>query len=332
MTSIGAVAIGRNEGERLIRCLKSLLPQLPESLPIVYVDSGSTDGSLEAARQLGIDVLPLDLSLPFTAARARNAGFAHLQEKHPDIKYVQFIDGDCELAADWIDCARQELEYHPELAVVCGRLREKFPEKCPYNRLCDMEWRTPVGEVKACGGIAMLRAAAFGQVGGFNPTIIAGEEPEFCLRLRQQGWKIWRIDAEMALHDAEMLYFRQWWQRSARNGHAHAEGAWLHGKPPEWHWVRESLSMWFWGLVLPVLILALAGIIQGWSFLLLGSYPLLAYRIYRRKRKEGLGAEDASLYALFCVLGKFPGIQGQIQFHANRLLGRKSKSIEYKIR
>jgi glycosyltransferase involved in cell wall biosynthesis len=310
--------------------LKSLLSQLPEGSPIVYVDSGSTDGSCEAARQLGIAVLPLDSSLPFTAARARNAGFACLQEKQPNIEYVQFIDGDCELASNWIGKAKAQLKSQSQIAAVCGRRREKFQEISLYNRLCDLEWNTPVGEAKYCGGDVLMRVSAFAEVGGFNPALIAGEEPELCVRLRQQEWKIYRIDAEMTLHDAQMLHFRQWWRRSVRNGHAHAEGAWLHGKPPERHWVKESLSIWFWGLILPLLILSLMGITKDWSLLLLGSYPLLAYRIYRRKVKQGLTAGDASLYALFCVLGKFPGIQGQIQFHLSRLLGKKPQLIEYK--
>ena len=50
-------------------------------------------------------------------------------------------------------------------------------------------------------------------VGGFNPAVIAGEEPELCVRLRQAGWKIHRLDAEMTLHDAAMTSWRQWWKR-----------------------------------------------------------------------------------------------------------------------
>lgn len=330
MTSIGAVAIGRNEGGRLLCCLQSLLSQLPATSPLVYVDSGSTDGSPDAARQLGVDVLVLDSSLPFTAARARNAGLAHLQARYPNIEYVQFIDGDCELVSGWIDKAKAQLDSQVQIAAICGRRREVFPEISLYNRLCDLEWNTPVGEVKYCGGDVLMRVSAFEEVGGFNPAVIAGEEPELCVRLRQQGWKIQRIAAEMSRHDAQMLHFCQWWRRSVRNGHAHAEGAWLHGKPPEYHWVKESLSIWYWGLIVPILTLSLASMTQGWSLLLLGSYPLLGYRIYRRKVKEELIAEDALLYALFCVLGKFPGIQGQIKFHISRLLGKKPQLIEYK--
>src|SRR5689334_4384058 len=73
--SIGVVAIGRNEGERLRVCLESALRASPD---VVYVDSGSTDGSVAMAKQLGVHVVELDLTIPFTAARARNAGFEKL--------------------------------------------------------------------------------------------------------------------------------------------------------------------------------------------------------------------------------------------------------------
>ena len=328
MKQIGLVAIGRNEGQRLRQCLVWATNQVAR---VVYVDSGSTDGSLELARSLGADTVELDLSTPFTAARARNEGFARLLELAPDIEFVQFVDGDCELLNGWIDRAQQELAAKPELAVVCGRRREKFPEATAYNRLCDMEWDTPVGEAKACGGDSMMRVSAFEQVAGFNPALIAGEEPELCVRLRQNGWKIERLDAEMTLHDAQMTRFDQWWKRSQRAGHAYAEGSWLHGNTPERHWMKDSLSIWFWGLVVPVLALGTAWFTHGWSLWLLIGYPVLTYRIYRRMQQQrNLPAKDAALYAISCAIGRFPQLQGQIQFHQRRLLGQRSSLIEYK--
>ncbi|HBK99202.1 MAG TPA: glycosyl transferase [Microcoleaceae bacterium UBA10368] len=328
MKQIGLVAIGRNEGQRLGQCLVSATNKVSR---IVYVDSGSTDGSLELARSLGADTVELDLSTPFTAARARNEGFSRLLELAPDIEFVQFVDGDCEVVDGWIDRAYNELAAKPNVAAVCGRRRERYPEASIYNQLCDIEWDTPIGETKACGGDSMMRAPALQQVGGFNPALIAGEEPELCLRLRQKGWKILRLDAEMTLHDAQMTNFTQWWKRAQRAGHAYAEGSWMHGSEPDRHWVKETRSTWFWGLVLPALALAMAWPTKGWSLLLLSGYPLATYRTYNYYVKHrDLATKDAAIYALSCVLAKFPQLQGQIQFHQRRLLGQQSKLIEYK--
>ncbi|MGK7955237.1 MAG: glycosyltransferase family 2 protein, partial [Crocosphaera sp.] len=220
MGKLGIVIIGRNEGDRLTKCLESVLNQVKsdDNTTIVYVDSGSTDGSLETAKSLGVSTLALDNDRPFTAARGRNTGFKWLLEQHPDLTYVQFMDGDCTLIPQWLKKARKKLENHGDIAVVCGRRREKFPDATPYNRLADMEWNTPVGEAKACGGDSLMRVEALEQVDGFNDSLICGEEPEMCIRLRGQGWKIWRLDEDMTAHDADMTQFSQWWSRMVRSG------------------------------------------------------------------------------------------------------------------
>jgi len=327
MNKIGLVVIGRNEGLRLRQCLNSALGKVAN---IVYVDSNSTDGSVEMARSLSVDVVELDLSIPFTAARARNEGFTRLLQVNPQIQYIQFVDGDCEIREGWLERAVEEMETKPEVAAVGGRLRERFPEQSIYNQLMDIEWDTPVGEAKYSGGVSMMRVVALKQVGGFNPTLIAGEEPELCVRLRQKGWKIYRIDAEMGLHDAAMTKFNQWWKRNIRGGHAYAEGAWLHGKSPEKHWVKESRSIWLWGLIVPVLALIMAFPTHGWSLLLFTAYPLITYRVFSSLKQQGRSSKEAFFYALSCVVGKVPQVQGQLKFHLSRLLGQKSKLIEYK--
>jgi GT2 family glycosyltransferase len=327
-SQIGVVVIGRNEGDRLIRSLDSITQQ---SSTVVYVDSGSTDGSCEAAQTRGVEVVNLDLAVPFTAARARNAGFDRLLELDPTLPYVQFIDGDCEVVKGWLQAAQHILDTRPDVVVVCGRRRELSPMTSIYNRLCDIEWNTPIGEAKACGGDAMMRVTALKQVGGFNPMLIAGEEPELCVRLRQQGGKILRIDAEMTLHDARMTRFGQWWKRSLRAGHAFAEGAYLHGAPPEKHWVKESRGIWLWGVIVPVFILAVALVTRGWGLLLLVIYLVMVYRIYRYLNQTGQPSKDAWLYAVFCMLGKFPQAQGQLQFYLNRLRGQRSQLVEYNL-
>lgn len=327
MTKIGLVAIGRNEGARLKACLHSVKGIV---VRIVYVDSGSTDGSIELARSLGVDVVELDLSTPFTAARARNEGFIHLLSVDSQIDFVQFVDGDCEVVEGWLERAQKELESNPNVAVVCGRRRERFPEQTIYNQLCDIEWDTPVGYTLACGGDSMMRVTAFQQVGGFNPTLIAGEEPELCVKLRQSGWKIFRLDAEMTLHDAQMNRLGQWWKRAIRAGHAYAEGSWLHGGEPERHWVKETRSIWLWGLFIPVLALGMAWLTHGLSLLLLLGYPLQFIRTFRYLRRQNLSRKNAALYALSCIVGKFAQLVGALSFLRTRLLGNQSTLIEYK--
>jgi GT2 family glycosyltransferase len=327
MSDVGIVIIGRNEGERLRLCLAS---STTGGHAVVYVDSGSTDRSIELARSMGASVVPLDLSTPFTSPRARNAGAAFLLDTRPDLPYIQFVDGDCELSEGWIDRARRELESHPDWAVVCGRLRERHPERSVYNRLAGLEWDGPLGEIPACGGIAMMRAAAFREAGGFDPTLIAGGEPELCLRLRRRGWRIVRVDAEMARHDIAMTRFGQWWRRAVRSGHAYAEGAARHGRGPERYSVREVRGILFWGTFLPLVALGAAWPSGGISLALLIAYPVQYARIRRRVLGRGFSRSDARLYALACLLAKFPQTLGILKYWAARLRGRRTRLIEYK--
>ena len=323
-TSVGVVVIGRNEGVRLERCLRSVIGYAKQ---VVYVDSGSTDSSVSVAQGLGAEVVNLDLAIPFTAARARNEGFRHLRKLDHGLDYVQFVDGDCEIVSGWLDKARQFLDGHAEVVVVCGRRRERYPEKSIYNLLCDMEWDTPVGEARACGGDAMMRVEALEAVNGFRIELIAGEEPELCIRLRAAGGRVWRLAEEMTLHDAAMTRFGQWWKRSKRAGYAYAEGAALHGAPPDRHWVRESRSAWLWGLAIPsvTLIACLWG--RAFVLALLLVYPFQVLRLFFRGDRS---PQDNFLRAVFLVLGKFPEMLGQSSFIANRVFGNRSQLIEYK--
>ena len=322
--NIGVVVIGRNEGDRLRKCLESVVGQADK---VVYVDSGSTDDSVDIACSLGAVVVNLDMGRPFTAARARNEGFMRLREGAPGLAYVQFVDGDCEVLPGWLVEAARFLDEHTSVAAACGRLRERYPERSVYNMLCDIEWNTPVGEAKACGGNAMLRADALLRVGKYRDDLIAGEEPELCVRLRASGWKIWRLDVEMALHDAAMTRFGQWWKRTKRSGYAFAQGAHLHGAPPERAGVRQSRSAWIWGLFIPVSAIGLANWSGAWALGLLLIYPLQVVRLAMRGTRS---AHENWWRAFFLVLGKFPEAMGQLYFLYNRLAGKTARLIEYK--
>jgi GT2 family glycosyltransferase len=323
-STIGLVVIGRNEGDRLRRCLVSGVREVP---CVVYVDSGSADDSVTLARSLGVQTIALDPSRPFSAARARNEGFERLRRMKTNLIYVQFVDGDCELRAGWIAAAAEFLRDHEDAAVVSGRLREKYPENSIYNTLCDMEWDVPAGEVKDCGGIAMMRASAFDRVQGFRVDLIAGEEPELCVRFRKLGWRIWRLEKDMALHDSAMSRFGQWWKREQRAGHAFAQGAEMHGAPPERHYVREFRSALFWGLGVPLIALALIASIGPFGLLAFAVYPLQVVRLAMHGTRS---TRQNWLRALFLVIGKFPEMLGQLQFYVRRTLGRRPRLIEYK--
>ncbi len=327
MNDLGVVLIGRNEGPRLLKAMESVRPL---AAPAVYVDSGSSDGSVAAAEAAGFGVAELDRSRPFTAARARNAGAEQLLRAHPTLTYLFFMDGDCELIPGFIDAAVAALRDDVQASAACGRRRERFPQASGYNRLCDMEWNTPVGTATEFGGDVVMRADVFQQLKGYNARVIAGEDSEFAVRMRGAGWKILRIDHDMTWHDAAIMRFGQWRKRTVRSGHALAQRASLHGAGKTRDCVAQQRSVMLWGGAVPLAALALAWPTRGLSLFLFLGYLWLLWRIFRWRRHMHDTPRDAAHYACFCVLAKFPQLLGVAMFYWNVWRGRDSEIIEYK--
>lgn len=316
---IGLIAIGRNEGERLQCCLRSV----PRGVPIVYVDSASTDGSVDFARSTGAHVVQLDLTMPFTAARARNAGLEAILRNNPEIEFIQFVDGDCELEPEWLTVAASFLRSRSNVGAVCGRRRERFPKSSIYNEMCDAEWDTAIGEADACGGDAMFRADALAQVDGYDPAVIAGEEPELCFRLRGCGWQVWRIDSPMTIHDADMHRARQWWMRAVRSGFGYAQ-VWqkTRGTGVPALYGRQVISALGWTVGV-----ALIGALLSIAFGPLGAAgaPLLWMTQFAR-----LSSRGGTIWGWHILIGKFAETIGILRFAAVRLIGKKQGAIFYK--
>lgn len=324
-TAVGVVVIGRNEGARLIACLCSTSAL---GLPVVYVDSDSTDGSQAVAHAAGARVLNLDLMRPFTAARARLEGAEALFVANPKLTYVQFVDGDCTLAPAWIPAAHRFLEENQGYAVACGRRRERSPGSSPYNAMADLEWDTQVGDADACGGDALFRIAAYRAVGGFDAALIAGEEPELCTRLRGAGWQIRRLDIEMTVHDAAMTRLSQWWNRAVRSGFGYAQ-AWQAtrmGKHALYR--RELLRASVWTLS-PVALSIVAGLAIHPAAWLIA--PLVyAAQIARLAMKFGATHVFSWQRAGLLTLGKAAEAWGALVYFKRCAAGAIGDTISYK--
>lgn len=321
---IGAVVIGRNEGDRLVNCLNSLKG---ETDLVVYVDSGSDDGSVEAARGQGAEIVELSCDkVPFTAARARNAGFEKLMARPRAPALVQFVDGDCTLEPGYLTHATSAMIEDQALGLVTGWRSEIHPEASIYNELCHFEWHRPAGDIIACGGDMMVRTELFEAIGGFNPEVIAAEDDEFCTRLRKAGHKLIRLPIPMTRHDASMQQFSQWWSRAVRTGHGFEQVNDLH---PD-YFVKERRRMWLYGAVLP--LLALVGVTLFWPlFLVVALLYLASYaRTVRGLVHDDLPLSRAMRHAVLLFLSKFPNLIGAATYRKRKRMGGAMEIIEYK--
>ena len=166
---LSVVVIGRNEGARLVRCLESIgrMTPLPGPVEVIYVDSGSSDGSLERAVQFKVKLKRLESSKPCAAA-ARNVGWR--DAKAP---IILFLDGDTVLERNFVADTISELN-DPKVAVVFGNRREINPRASIYNQLCDLDWIAPSGIAEFCGGDALIRRDVLERVGGYRRAIDRG--------------------------------------------------------------------------------------------------------------------------------------------------------------
>lgn len=327
---VSVVVIGRNEGDRLVRCLNTIRNTMyPGRIAeVIYVDSNSTDGSRERAAAAGATVIAVQPERP-TAATGRNAGWR--AAKSP---FVLFLDGDTLLDETFVTAAVEGMR-QPGVAVVCGNRREIRPLDSLYNRVLDLDWVSPAGEAEYCGGDALMRKAVLEEVGGYDESLIAGEEPDMCRRMRARGHTILHLDVPMTGHDLAMHCWSQYWRRAVRTGYAYAEVSARYSGTDIPLWENESKGNQLRGTIL--FTGTLAGILMGIA--LLSVWPLLAVAlcwsvlIVRTERRIRWKSDDTTarfLYAVHSHVQQIPILLGQLVYRRDRRAMRKRPLIEYK--
>ncbi len=327
--SVGIVVIGRNEGDRLRTSLASVNQF---GYPVAYVDSGSTDDSVNVAKNYATLVHELDRSSPFSAARARNEGFDVITSTYPGLKYVQFVDGDCVVAPGWFEAGVNALSVDGGPSLVLGHRKELKPDFTIYNRLAAIEWNSPVGELTNFGcliGSFLVKVPVFKAMNGFKTNVIAGEDSELGVRMCLAGHKMHKIDYHMETHDANILKFSQWWNRAVRAGHAVGQRAHINGDTAVQDCVKERKSTIVWGIVMPIVAIIMLFIFPLVSLAILGLYGVMFVKVYRYAKQQGMTHDDALIYTSSIVVGKVANGIGFLKFQMNAMK-KQYVLIEYK--
>ncbi|MFN0085244.1 MAG: glycosyltransferase [Blastocatellia bacterium] len=328
--ALSVVIIGRNEGARLVRCIDSVKGMRAPAggVEIIYVDSNSTDGSAVRARIMGARVIVVHPERP-SAALGRNAGW-----RAANAPLILFLDGDTILHPEFAGEASKALA-DPRVAVVWGHRREVHPEKSIYNRVLDLDWIYPPGPSEFCGGDALMRRAALEEVNGYDESLIAGEEPEMCRRMRSRGHVIQHLDLPMTGHDLAISRWSQYWRRAFRAGHAYAEVADRFRGTDQPLWEREVKRTVVHGAaVLGLATLGVLGslaLLSPWPLLLAAAlFLLLAARTARRAGWKSPHPVTLFLYGIHSHLQQVPILWGQLSYWRDRQSGRRRRLIEYK--
>lgn len=331
---LSVVVIGRNEGERLVRCLNSvsLIRGVAGQVEVIYVDSASTDGSPQVASARNAQVVVLE-SGKRTAARGRNAGW-----QTASAPYVLFLDGDTILHPDFARIALSNLKGNQDIAAVWGHRRELYPDRSVYNRVADLDWVYAPGFTDYCGGDVLMRRSALAEVGGYDADLIAGEEPELCRRLRARSHRILHIDAPMTLHDLDLRRFSQYWRHAVRAGYAYAEMSHRFGGSSDPMWLRESrrnvLAGTFWmawlAAALGTILLASLWAVPGIALWIAATVALSARSGWKARSKAPGQPALLLLYGVHSHLQQIPILFGQFKYFRDRHFGKQRKLIEYK--
>lgn len=324
---VSVVIIGRNEGERLIRCLNSIhqINKTEFTIEIIYVDSASTDNSIQNALKYQAQIVSVNPDRP-SAAIGRNAGWRVARGN-----FILFLDGDTILHPDFIAHALKAMQ-NQHIAVVWGHRRELDPDQSVYVQAMDLDWIYPAGPCEFCGGDALMRTSVLHETGGFDDSLIAGEEPELCRRVRHAGYTILHIDTPMTLHDLAITRFSAYWKRAFRAGHAYAEIATRFAESSDPLWQSEAKRNIRHGLLIlsmPLLILIACYQILVWPIILTAGMAMLC-RTYVRTKTKSKKTITRLIYTLHSHFQQLPIFVGQISFYLDELRGINRRLIDYK--
>jgi len=307
--AISCVVIGINCENTLTACLESMKTlHSPAPEEIIYVDGGSKDKSVSIAKAIsGIKVIEGNFKNP-TPGKGRNAGWHAATGE-----WIQFFDGDTIAEKRWFLNA---VKYIREgVAAIFGKRQEKNRNKNWFHFIADLEWLQPISDAKFFGGDVLIRRTVLEETGGYDDSLIGGEDPELSFRIRKKGWKIIGADTVMCYHDINMISLKQYLTRAVRSGYAYAEAGlkMLKYGEKEWFFKTAKISL----KAILVIALIILGIFSGFQLALIlavatAFFPLL--KTLKFKERFKITFKEALIYAVNCSIVMWPQFLGVLKY------------------
>jgi GT2 family glycosyltransferase len=214
--AISAIVVAWNSEDALAECIGSLRGSAAASqtlLEIVVVDNGSSDASVERARELGADVVisnPVNAGYGVAAAQ----GLARVAAPwalllNPDVvvdrSFVAALAAAAESSPEDVATLVPDVRFASDRTIVNGRGIEVDDAGIPAEVEAGMR-ATNLGDPRevfgGSSGACLLRVDAVHQVGGIEPVFFAYlEDVDLAWQLRRAGFRALLLPAAIAFHE-----------------------------------------------------------------------------------------------------------------------------------
>lgn len=219
MKKISVVILNWN-GEALLR---EFLPRVLQATnldisEVIVADNGSTDGSCDYVKWLGLPLMRFDQNHGF-------AGGYNLALQRIETEYCVLLNSDVAPCPGWDEALLAFMEAHPQ----CGACQPKIlswhePSKFEYAGACggfldrngypycrgrifstvetdNGQYDAPLEVDWASGAALMVRTALYREAGGLDTSFFAHmEEIDLCWRIRLAGWQVWAVPSSAVMH------------------------------------------------------------------------------------------------------------------------------------
>ncbi|MHB1766172.1 MAG: glycosyltransferase family 2 protein [Gammaproteobacteria bacterium] len=180
---VSVIIPAHNEERHIAKCLHSVLktgwPR--EMLELLVIDHSSTDRTAKLAQTAGARVLSLSTG---KIGSVRNAGLAAAKGE-----FVAYVDGDCTVPATWLQAAIGLLQSDQSIGAVGGPCLSPADGTWVERSIVPSAIESGLARrVKAIATSSFIaRTSLLRDIGGFDETLISGEDDDMSNRIRSRG-------------------------------------------------------------------------------------------------------------------------------------------------
>lgn len=186
---VSVIVPTRNSSKTLEICLESVKKQTYPNIEIIIVDNNSSDNSRQIAAKYGF----VYVKGPERSAQ-RNFGM-----EKSNGEYIVFLDSDIELTSRVIEECMSEVRRGSDAVI----FREIAVGEGFWARCRELESRCVIGD-DLIEAPRFCKASVLKELKGYDENITGWEDWDLALRLRQNGFKITRVNPLTLHHESKV--------------------------------------------------------------------------------------------------------------------------------